>query len=158
MPIGKVMERSGVITIECFDLIMHSLCPSHANTWGIFHALASSSCSSQWGHHRVRWLSLVSPGLSAGTQDTHLSLSRQQHPQGALPRSSWGRAERPGLGWSGSNPGWVWTGPTWACSGPLAPSPITISKLQTLSPQRWQVANEIAETVKKWLKGALGEE
>lgn len=47
--------------------------------------------------------------------------------------------------------------PAGAAQG-LAPSLTTISKLQTPSPWRWQVANEIAELVKKWLTRALAEE
>lgn len=64
MPIGKVMKISWVITIECSDFIMHSLCPSLAKTWGIFHALNQQllTVGSPWSELDGSVVTWVSPG------------------------------------------------------------------------------------------------
>lgn len=65
-----------------------------------------------------------------------------------------------GLKWGSQPRGGSMRVPAGAAQGHqgLAPSPTTTSQLQNPSPRRWQVTNEIAELVKKWLRGALAEE
>lgn len=144
------------MSISCQNLILHVLTNNSCCLWWISPQAEMDYSSNiiTRSNYKGRCSMYSMYTYHSQGSSTRRAIAGSPAPSGQLGK---GWVPRAGLNWGSQPP----VGPCGSQLGLLRAShrPLTtISKLQTPSPWRWQVANEIAELVKKWLTRALAEE